>query len=124
MDNRKIILSFYVLAGMLGWFLVRSSLQYFYLMFYQFRRFPAINTLREVIPALIGATLFIVLSRNDKVNTTMEEAVIELRKVAWPTRDDVVKSTTVVLICILIASGILATFDLMWGKLIGLLLKI
>lgn len=124
MDNRKIILAFYLLAGMVGWFLLRSTLNYFYLAFYQFRRFPQINSLREIVPVAVGAAIFLVLTRHTKANLVMDETVVELKKVTWPTRPEVVRSTTVVIICIFIASGILAVFDLMWGKIIGLLLKI
>jgi preprotein translocase subunit SecE len=56
------------------------------------------------------------------VTSFSDEVVSELRKVTWPSRDDVVKSTTVVLVCVLIASFILAGFDLIWGKVIGFLL--
>lgn len=123
MDTRKIILSSYLAAAMTTWFLVRSSVAYLYLTFYQIRRLPAIAGLREGIPVLAGALVFILLYKNPKANEVLDEVVSELRKVTWPKRDDVVKSTTVVLICIIIASFILAGFDLMWGKLITFLLK-
>lgn len=122
MDNRKVILGSYLGTAILAWFLVRSSLAYLYLNFYQIRRLPAINVLREGLPVLIGAIIFTILLKHPRVNVVMDEVVSELKKVTWPSRDDVVKSTTVVIICILIASFILAGFDLMWGKLITFLL--
>ncbi len=124
MDNRKVILGSYLGASILAWFLTRSSFAYLYLNFYQIRRLPGINAIREGLPLLIGATVFLVLLKHAHVNVVMEEVVSELKKVTWPSRDDVVKSTTVVIICILIASFILAGFDLMWGKLITFLLHV
>ena len=47
----------------------------------------------------------------------------ELKKVTWPTREDVIKSTWVVMICIGIASLILVGFDLLWGKIFSFLLQ-
>lgn len=107
---------------MIVWFLTRASIEYFYLAFYQVRRLQAIGVIREVVPVVLGAVCFIILLKHAKANLFMEEVVSELRKVTWPGREDVVKSTTVVIICILICSFILAGFDVLWGKLITLLL--
>lgn len=123
MDNRKIILSSYLAAAMVTWFLLRSTVAYLYLTFYQVRRLPGITGLREGLPVLIGMLVFFILYKNARANTVLEEVVSELKKVTWPKREDVVKSTTVVLICIIIASFILAGFDLMWGKLTTFLLQ-
>ena len=123
MDNRKIIVSFYLTCSMLLWFLSRSSLQFLYTTSYQIKKFAAFRTIQEALPVVLGFGLFVVLMKHPKVNLVLDEVVSELKKVTWPKREDVVKSTTVVLICIMIASFILAGFDLVWGKLIGFFLK-
>ena len=123
MDTRKIILSSYLASAMVVWFLLRSAVAYLHLTFYQVRRLPGIDVIREGVPVLVAAIVFLVLYKNAKANTVLDEVVSELRKVTWPKKDDVVKSTTVVLICIAIASFILAGFDLMWGKVITYLLR-
>lgn len=122
MDNRKLIVAFYIASSALLWFMARSSLHFLYLTFYQVRRLPGIAVIREVVPILLGGVLFGVLLRHPVVNAYLEDVVSELKKVTWPSRDDVVKSTTVVLVCIVIASFILAGFDLIWGKVITFLL--
>jgi preprotein translocase SecE subunit len=122
MDARKIILFCHLAAGILVWFLTRAAVNYLYLTFYQVRRFAGITAIREVVPVLLGALVFFLLFRNAKVNLVLDEVVAELRKVTWPARDDVVRSTTVVIICILIASFIFAGFDVLWGKIITFLL--
>ena len=123
MDNRKIILGFYIACSMVLWFLTRSSIQWLYLTFYQVRRLPGIVAIREALPVILAGTLFLVLMKHPRVNTVLEEVVSELKKVTWPNRQDVMRSTTVVLIMIFIASFILAGFDFFWGKVITLLLK-
>lgn len=122
MDNRKLILTSYLGAAGILWYMTRASVAYLHLTFYQVRRLPGILTIREALPLILAGTLFLVLTRHRKVNEVLEEVVAELRKVTWPSRDDVVKSTTVVMICIMIASGLIATFDVIWGRLIGALL--
>jgi len=123
MDNRKVILGSYLGTSILAWFLTRSMLAYLYLNVYQIRRLPSINLIKEALPVLVAAIVFTILFKHPRINTVMEEVVFELKKVTWPSREDVVKSTTVVIICIIIISGILAGFDLMWGELITVLLK-
>ena len=123
MDNRKLILSTYIAAAITSWFLCRALIQWLQISFYHIRGLPGIKIGAEALPAAIALIVFLVLLNHSKVNVVMEESVSELRKVTWPNRDDVVKSTWVVMICVLIASFILAGFDLMWGKLIGFLLK-
>ncbi len=122
MDARKIILFCDLAVGILVWFLTRSAIAYLYLSFYQVRRFAGITAIREIVPVLLGAVTFALLARSPKVNTLLDEVVGELRKVTWPAREDVVRSTTVVIICILIASFIFAGFDVLWGKIITFLL--
>jgi len=123
MENKKIVLSSYILGSMLVWFLSRSIFQWLYLTFYQIRRLPSVIFLKEGLPFLMGTLCFVFLLKNARVNLVVDEVVSELRKVTWPNRPDVVRSTTVVIVCILVASVILATFDLIWGKLISVLLK-
>lgn len=123
MDTRKIILASYLLTSMIAWFLTRSALTYLSLSIYQIRRLPAIGTIREVVPVIVALAVFGILFKHPRSTTVLEEVISELRKVTWPSREDVVKSTTVVIICIMIASFILAGFDLMWGELITFLLR-
>lgn len=123
MDNRKLILAFYVACAMIVWFLTRESFQYVYLQFYQVRRLPGVGAAREAIPVVLATVGFLIAIAHTKLNVFMDEAVSELKKVTWPTREEVMRSTTVVIICILVAGVILATFDLLWGKVISFLLQ-
>ncbi len=122
MDNRKIIVASYVCASFIIWFLSRQGLQSLYTGFYQVRRLPSIHLIREVLPLILGLGTFFFLSWNARIGNFLDEVVIELKKVAWPSREDVVKSTIVVLGCVLFASGVLAVFDIAFGKIISFLL--
>jgi preprotein translocase subunit SecE len=52
----------------------------------------------------------------------LSEALFELRKVVWPTRDEALRLTGVVLLVVVVISLILATFDLIISQLVKLLL--
>ncbi len=122
MDNRKTIIASYVIGSMALWFLTRQGLQALFVGFYQVRKMPNFALIRELVPVVAGSILFLGLLWNKKVNTFLDEVVSELRKVTWPSREDVVKSTIVVLGCVLFASGVIAIFDVAFGKMISYLL--
>jgi preprotein translocase SecE subunit len=123
MDNRKIIVSFYIVTSMVTWFLSRSFVVWLSTKVYEIRRLPGLKFGLEAIPAIAALVTFVVLLRHPKANAVLDEVIIELKKVTWPSKEDVVKSTWVVLVCIFFISLILAGFDVMWGKVIGYLLS-
>ncbi|MBI1859443.1 MAG: preprotein translocase subunit SecE [Deltaproteobacteria bacterium] len=123
MDNRKIILSAYAAASLIIWFLTRSAINALRLEWYAFRRIPGIDWIQEGVPFALAAATFVILFFHPRATTFLDEVVVELKKVSWSSREDVTRSTTVVVICIIVASLILASFDLVWGKVIGALLK-
>ena len=69
MDNRKIILAFYMVCSAVLWFLSRSLLDWLYHTFYAIRRYAAVGTIRELLPIVLGAVLFGILFKHPKVNT-------------------------------------------------------
>ena len=117
MENRTLISVVYLVASALAWLLARSGFSFLY-SFYEVRRLPGMQYAREAVPVLIAAILFLVLFKSSKVSTILEEVISELKKVTWPSYPDVVKATTVVLICVAVASLLLAGFDLAFGRLI------
>lgn len=60
----------------------------------------------------IGAGVFFVLYSNTTTNTFMNEVAVELlTKVTWPTYKDTVSATIVVIITVILAGLVFATFD-------------
>ena len=70
--------------------------------------------------AAIGVMSLTALGRQGR--GFLSEALFELRKVVWPTRDEALKLTGVVLMVVMIISLVLALFDLIISQLIKLLL--
>lgn len=50
------------------------------------------------------------------IGTFYRQVVAELRKVIWPTRQELVTYTTVVVVFVLVMVAIVAVFDLAFGK--------
>ena len=71
-----------------------------------------------VLGAVVGFGLYL----NDKSNAFMNEVVLELIRVTWPTPNDTVKATILVVIFVLIAGVVLGGFDSLWTWIMKLIL--
>lgn len=58
-----------------------------------------------------------------KIGSFFRECVGELKKVTWPTKDDVLASVKVVIVLTLVVSIILGALDLGFSQLFRLLMK-
>ncbi len=67
-----------------------------------------------------GVILFVFLYRNDQVNQFMNEVVIELSRVTWPTQKETSSATVVVIIMVLISGMVLGLLDYTWTMLLKL----
>jgi preprotein translocase subunit SecE len=53
-----------------------------------------------------------------RVRTFLREVRIEMKKVTWPPRKELVKSTGVVVVAVLIAAVFIGAFDALWNWLV------
>lgn len=74
-----------------------------------------IRVLVRVTALAVGLLTFLILSRNKKVNTYLDEVVGELSKVTWPTSSDAGKITIVVMIMVVICGAVFAVQDVFWA---------
>ena len=75
---------------------------------------PNIDLVLRAVSLLLGLFLFIFLYRTDRYNQYMNEVVVELSRVTWPSNNDTYKSTIVVMIVVLIAGAFLGAMDSLW----------
>jgi preprotein translocase SecE subunit len=68
-----------------------------------------------VSAGIVGALVAFYYYRDVKVRTLAEEVASELGKVTWPTRDEVVNGTFVVLVTTFAATVFFALMDRFWG---------
>jgi preprotein translocase subunit SecE len=91
--------------------------------FYWFADWPA--ALRGLLPfagLVAGAAVFAFSTKGRATKEYLSEARFELRKVIWPTRQETVRSTIVILIVVVIMSILLGLIDFILGGGIKLLL--
>jgi preprotein translocase SecE subunit len=81
---------------------------------------PATALIAVVVMGISGYLYF----RQPKVESFSSEVLQEMKKVTWPPRRNTYVSTLVVLICVIIAAGILGVYDFVCTKIIGGILGI
>jgi preprotein translocase subunit SecE len=80
--------------------------------FYWFGQWPAPVRVIVVVAGLIAAgVVFLATTRGSHTREFLSEARFELRKVVWPSRQDALRTTWVVMGVVVILSLMLAFFD-------------
>ena len=69
-----------------------------------------------------GVITFFVLLRNKVASAFVDSSVAELRKTAWPSREETSTNTMIVVGATIFFSALLAFYDFAWAKLTGLFL--
>jgi len=81
-------------------------------------RIRNIDLILRVISVVLGLISFLVLYRNDRANQFMNEVVVELSRVTWPTQRDTTSATLVVIVMVVISGMILGLLDYCWIQLL------
>jgi len=82
----------------------------------------ALRVLAVVAGLVAGAIAFMTSVKGAQTREFLSESRFELRKVVWPTRQEAMRTTWVVVLVVIIMSLILAAFDLVIQWLVKLLL--
>ncbi len=76
----------------------------------------------SLVGLVSALTTFFVLARNKVAFGFTDEVIVELVKVTWPTKQETIRSTTVVVVFSIIVAGALASFDYVWAGITSELL--
>ncbi len=63
-----------------------------------------------------------VVKKPNKIQRWWRETVGELRKVTWPTKEEAIKMTKIVIVVVLATAIFLGVVDFIFSRLVGLLL--
>jgi preprotein translocase subunit SecE len=77
-------------------------------------RVHSIGLILQIAAVVIAGIAFLVVYQNDDANQFMNEVMLELSRVSWPTTKETSSSTVVVMIMVLICGVILGLFDYLW----------
>ena len=70
------------------------------------------------ISVAVAGILFFVLYRNDQANQFMNEVMVELSRVTWPTQKETSSATMIVIIMVIISGVVLGLLDYLWTTLL------
>lgn len=81
-------------------------------------RIRNVELIVRVLSVVLGGLVFLVLYRNEQGNQFMNEVMVELSRVTWPTQKETTSATMVVIIMVLISGVILGLLDYFWVMLL------
>jgi len=91
--------------------------------FYWFKQWPGpVRGLVAVAGVVAAAAVMALTAKGRQTKEFFSESLFELRKVVWPTRQEAMRITGVILVVVVIVSLILSAFDFVISWLIRLLL--
>lgn len=91
--------------------------------YYHYGQYPTAYRALALLP-VVGVALFFasLTSQGGAFFTLLREAVVEARRVVWPTRQETVQTTLVVVAFVFVTALILWGLDAAFGKLISLII--
>jgi preprotein translocase SecE subunit len=84
--------------------------------------FKQIDLMIQLGSIVLGAALGVGLYLNDQSNAFLNEVVLELSRVTWPTQKETTNATIWVVLFVLIAGVILGGFDSFWTWIMKMIL--
>ncbi len=114
-------LSFFVLAAIVG-VLASTLASRMAVTFDLEAKTKALSWWIRGVGFLAGGGLFVGLLRSREANQFLSEVVTELSSVIWPSQQEVTRSTSIVIMMVLISGMLLGVLDFLCGKLIQLVL--
>ncbi|MFZ6696382.1 preprotein translocase subunit SecE [Stenotrophomonas acidaminiphila] len=102
-----------VLAGLFVWFWFSTPVRAAQLGAWS----GQLRALAVVVGLAAGGTLFMFTAKGHQVREFLSESRFELRKVVWPTRQEAIRMTWVVIVVVIVLSLLLGGFDFVIQKL-------
>jgi len=121
--NKKTIMVAFVAAAFLAHLVTRVLFETFSGSFAAVQKAYAIEVVRHGLPLGVALLTFAVLQFNKKAHTVIEEAIIEIRKIVWPSQKDTFAMTAVVCVMVVIAGLGLSLIDFLSSQLIQMLVN-
>ncbi|MBK8287967.1 MAG: preprotein translocase subunit SecE [Cellvibrionales bacterium] len=91
--------------------------------FYHFSQYPTAYRAVALLPVVAASLFFVSLTtQGGGLFTLLREAVVETRRVVWPTRQETIQTTLVVVAFVFVMALILWGLDAAFGKLISLII--
>lgn len=81
-------------------------------------RVKSIEWIIRGLSLVAAAAVFFGLSRHQQANQFMNEVVVELSRVTWPTQKETASATMIVIIMVVVSGMVLGLLDYLWTTLL------
>lgn len=122
MENQRAVAVLFIIGGVLAGVFFRSlSVAVMAYAVLEDRLIAGI-AVSTIVGVVAGVVTLLVLLRNQAASTFTDSVVSELKRVTWPTREETISNTGIVVGATLFFAALLSTYDFLWAKLTGLFL--
>ncbi len=122
--TKKISTISFMVAAIVAWLTITTLLKALAGSFAVVQRLYNSQIVSHGLPILVGVGLFAFLQFSPKILSLTEEVVLEISKVVWPPRKDVIGMTIVVVVMVFVASVVLFFVDMSARALVKLLVDL
>lgn len=116
--SKKTVSLIYLACAVITWLIFRELMAMIWVIARLGRPLDWLVAPSDIIAAVVALILFVVLLKNEKVNSFTNEVITELSEVVWPKRKETILSTGVVSVLVGISATVLFCFDMFWGLMI------
>lgn len=123
MENQRAVAVLFIIGGVLAGVFARSLtgavMAYAVL---EDKLLGGVAPVSALIGLVVGVVTLVVLLRNETASAFTDSVVAELKRVTWPTREETLSNTGIVVGAALFFAALLSSYDFLWAKLTGLFL--
>jgi preprotein translocase SecE subunit len=122
-ENQRSVTALFIIGGLLAGVFFRSLTVA--VMAYAVLEDPllaGVAPLSTLLGVIAGVVALFVLLRNEKATAFTDSVVNELRRVTWPSREETLGNTGIVVGATVFFATLLSSYDFLWAKLTGIFL--
>jgi len=118
-DSSKWINALVAIGSVLSGFIVTKFVDQLGIWFDLEAKISSFPVLSQGLGVLTGLLVFVIVLKNTKTSSYLQEVYSELVKAVWPSKDATMKMTIGIAIALVIASGIFVFVDFVFKKILS-----
>jgi preprotein translocase subunit SecE len=118
-DSSKWINALVAIAALLAGFIVTKFVDQMGAWFDLEAKISSFSVLSQGLGVLAGVLVFVIVLKNSKTSTYLQDVYNELLKVVWPTKDATLKMTMGLVVALVVVAGIFVFVDFVFKKILS-----
>jgi preprotein translocase subunit SecE len=118
-DSSKWINALVAIAALLAGFIVTKFVDQMGAWFDLEAKISSFSVLSQGLGVLAGVLVFVIVLKNSKTSSYLQDVYNELLKVVWPTKDATLKMTMGLVVALVVVAGIFVFVDFVFKKILS-----